>query len=364
MAEAARGVADGSSDIRLPDVAGGEIGALAKSFQTMLDRVRERERDYQRLNSELEARIAERTKEFQLAASVVQSTSEGVVVTDHRGRIISVNPAFTEITGYGADEVIGKNPRVLKSDHHDAAFYKDLWQTVLRFGLWHGELWNRRKGGQAYLERLTINMVRSVDGKPLSYVGVFSDVTEARRDDERMRHLALHDPLTELPNRYLLRDRIDHAIGVARRECTRLALLFIDLDHFKEVNDNHGHEIGDQVLKEIAGRLRSSLRDTDTVARLGGDEFVALLENVDGPQGCIAIAGNLIAAVSQPLEIAGLSLQLGASIGVALFPEDGSEAESLLRRADLAMYAAKNDGRGGFRSFCESMLGRNADIAA
>jgi diguanylate cyclase (GGDEF)-like protein/PAS domain S-box-containing protein len=363
MADAARDVANGVREVRLPAVAGGELGALAQSFQTMLDRVHAREQDYQRLNEVLEARIDERTKELQLAASVVHSTSEGVVVTDRRGRIISVNPAFTEITRYAAAEVIGKNPRLLKSDHHDAGFYKTLWQMVQLYGRWHGELWNRRKGGEAYLQSLTINMIRGSDGKPQSYVGVFSDVTEARRDDQRMRHLALHDPLTGLPNRFLLNDRIEHAIGVARRESSRLALLFIDLDRFKEVNDRHGHELGDQVLKEIGGRLRSCLRDTDTVARLGGDEFVVLLENVDETDRCAVIAGHLIAAVSQPMEINGRSLPVGASIGAAFFPEDGSSADELMKLADMAMYTAKRDGRGGCRFYSKSM-GVEINIAA
>ena len=206
-------------------------------------------------------------------------------------------------------------------------------------------------------------MIRGVDGRPLNYVGVFNDVTEARRDDQRMRHLALHDPLTGLPNRFLLADRIEHAMGVARRECSRMALLFIDLDHFKEVNDNHGHELGDQVLMEIGTRLRSCLRDTDTVARLGGDEFVALLENVDETARCAVIAGNLIAAVSQPMEISGRSLQVGASIGVAFFPEDGNAADELIKLADMAMYASKSDGRGGFRFFCKSTMSRETSIA-
>jgi diguanylate cyclase (GGDEF)-like protein/PAS domain S-box-containing protein len=363
MADAARDVANGVQALRLPAVAGGELGALAQSFQTMLDQVRAREHDYQRLNEELEARIVERTKELQLAASVVHSTSEGVVVTDRRGSIISVNPAFTEITGYAAAEVIGKNPRVLKSDHHDAAFYKSLWQTVQLDGRWHGELWNRRKGGEAYLESLSINMIRGGDGKPQSYVGVFSDVTEARRDDQRMRHLALHDPLTGLPNRFLLNDRIEHAIGVARRESSRLALLFIDLDRFKEVNDTYGHDLGDQVLKEIGGRLRSCLRDTDTVARIGGDEFVVLLENVDETDRCAVIAGHLLAAVAQPMEINGRSLHVGASIGAAFFPEDCSNADELMKLADMAMYAAKRDGRGGCRFYGKAM-GVETNIAA
>ncbi|HIJ63740.1 MAG TPA: diguanylate cyclase, partial [Rhodospirillaceae bacterium] len=271
---AARAVTEGRDGFSLPVTAAGEVGALARAFTVMSARIREREEDYGRLTAELEQRVRARTGQLRLAGTVVQNTSEGVMITDAAGMILSVNPAFSDITGYGPEEVVGRNASLLKSDHHDAAFYDALWSVLLRDGRWQGEIWNRRRNGEAFVERLSINRVPGEDGTAATFVGVFSDVTEQRRKDERIRHLAFHDALTDLPNRYLLQDRLDHAISRARREERSLAVMFIDLDHFKTINDTLGHDVGDLLLRQEALRLRAALREVDTVARMGGDEFL------------------------------------------------------------------------------------------
>jgi diguanylate cyclase (GGDEF)-like protein/PAS domain S-box-containing protein len=352
---AAESIAAGARAVDLPETASGDIGALVTAFRQMLDNIAAREDDYRQLTAELEERVRERTARLRLAASVFENTSEGVVITDDQARIVSVNAAFTEITGYTPAEAIGQKPSLLRSDHHDAAFYGAMWQSLLDKGRWQGEIWNRRKNGEAFLEWLTINRIPASEGMPCSYVSVFNDITEQRRKDEHIRHLAFHDPLTGLPNRALLLDRLQHAIQRAMREDSRLALLFIDLDRFKAINDTLGHDIGDELLREVATRIKSRLRGMDTVARMGGDEFVLLIEDLDDPGHSAVLAGEIVADITQPLEIQGHDIRVGASIGIACFPEDGDDALSLMKHADTAMYAAKSDGRGTYRFFRAEM---------
>ena len=353
---AAEAIAAGSRDVALPDGGRGGVGVLVAAFRHMLTNIAARELDYQRLTAELEDRVRERTAKLRLAASVFENTSEGVVVTDENARIVSVNAAFTEITGYTAEDAIGRKPSLLRSDHHDAEFYRKLWQQLLDTGRWQGEIWNRRKSGAAYLEWLTINRIPATDGIPCSYVSVFNDITEQRRKDEHIRHLAFHDPLTGLPNRALLQDRLQHAIERAAREMTRLAVIFIDLDRFKDINDSLGHDVGDALLEEVAARIKSRLRSMDTVARMGGDEFVVLFEDLSEPEHCAALATDIIAEVAQPLDIRGNDIRIGASLGIACFPEDGDDALALMKHADTAMYAAKAEGRGTYRFFRAEMM--------
>ena len=298
-------------------------------------------------------KIAE--EELRLAASVFHNSAEGVMVTDGSGNILSVNPAFTEITGYTWAEALGRTPSLLRSDRHGAEFYRALWDALNLRGRWQGEIWNRRKDGEAYLEWLTINRIDDNAGAPVRYVAVFHDVTESRRKDEHIRYLAFHDALTSLPNRTLLQDRLQHAIERARREGTRLAVTFIDLDRFKVINDTLGHDVGDLLLMEVAHRISGRLRASDTVARMGGDEFVVLMEDLHEIDDCASLAQELILEIAQPMDLCGHPVQVGASMGMAFYPEDGTDSVELMKRADRAMYAAKSAGRNTFRYYQGSM---------
>lgn len=364
LTESARAIASaGDYDVTLPETGGGgEIGALTDALRTMLQQVKQREQEILRLNDELELRVQERTSELlakqaelNLAASVFHTTVEGVMITDTRSVIQSVNPAFTQITGYTAEEAVGKKPNMLRSAHHGPEFYRMLWEKLLRDGVWQGEIWNRRKSGEAYLEWLTISQVVDSEGQPVRYVAVFNDITESRRKDEHIRHLAFHDALTGLPNRTLLLDRLQHSIEFSSREPIHLGLMFIDLDKFKSVNDALGHNIGDKLLQEVARRLGRCVRESDTIARMGGDEFVVLMEHGEGMDGYAMVASKIIAMLSEPMDIAGHVVQVSASVGIACFPEDGSNALDLMKHADIAMYSAKSSGRNTYHFFQSSM---------
>ena len=270
---------------------------------------------------------------------------EGIVVTNAEGTIQMVNPAFTDITGYRPDEAIGRNPRILKSDRHGPDFYRDMWQCITERGRWSGEIWNRNKAGEAYCEWLTISAVRDDAGRITNYVSVFHDLSDINQRNERIRHLAYHDALTGLPNRLLLDDRLNQALAHARRAGSWAAVLFFDLDEFKQINDRLGHLVGDRVLQVLADRLHRRIRDQDTVARHGGDEFVVVAGDLASPEDASHLAEQLSNAIRQPIEMDGGSLQVTASIGVALFPGSGSSPESLIAEADQAMYRAKAQGR-------------------
>jgi diguanylate cyclase (GGDEF)-like protein/PAS domain S-box-containing protein len=300
---------------------------------------------------ELERLVEERTGELRLAASVFENTLEGVMVTDQNNVILSVNPAFTEITGYSAAEAIGNTPSMLRSQRHDPAFYQQLWKALRADGRWRGEIWNRRKSGEAYLQRSTINLVPAQRGQPACYVAVFTDATERWQHDERLAHLAYHDPLTDLPNRTLLLDRLTHALTVAAREGEMLGVLFIDLDGFKTVNDTLGHYAGDQMLQKIASRLIASVRSCDTVARIGGDEFVVLMENFDNAEECAVLAEKLLSDLSCEAAAGNRKVGVSASVGIAVYPANGEDAVTLLQHADAALYEAKMAGKHTFRYF-------------
>lgn len=295
--------------------------------------------------------LKETEAKLELAACVFKNTLDGVLITDTKGIILSVNPAFTEITGYTAEEAIGRNPRMLQSNQHDQAFYTSMWTQLITKGWWNGEIWNRRKNGALYLERMTISMVRDMDGKPIRYVSVFSDITAFWRKDEHIKHLAFHDALTDLPNRTLLMDRINQRLINSNREPCELALMFIDLDGFKLVNDQFGHNVGDDLLKEIAKRLLSLVRESDTVARVGGDEFIIVLNNPQGNDEITYIANRVVSMINEPMEIHGEVFHVGASVGIAIFPTDASTSADLIKNADTAMYAAKESGRNKIHFF-------------
>lgn len=300
-------------------------------------------------------RLAE--EELRLAACVFHNSAEGVLVTNTVGTILSVNPAFTEITGYTAKDVIGKRPNVLRSEHHDKNFYKAMWEALKAEEHWEGDIWNRRKNGEAYLQWMTISAVPDNNGKPIRYVSVFHDVTEARNKDEHIRHLAFHDALTGLPNRALFQERLEHALSRSKRDSSRLSVTFIDLDGFKAVNDTLGHDVGDLLLKEMANRISARLRRaSDTVARLGGDEFVVLMEDLKEIEHCACLADEIITDISRVVCLRGHSIRVGASMGMAFYPNDGDNAQELMKRADVAMYAAKASGKGTYRFFSERMM--------
>ncbi|MFC4258699.1 diguanylate cyclase domain-containing protein [Marinobacter lacisalsi] len=286
---------------------------------------------------------------LQLAERVIDASLEGILITDPQMRIQFVNPAFTQLTGYQPEEVIGRTPGLLASGRHDDRFYSDMWDTLKRSGCWRGEIWNRRKTGELFLELLTITAIRDDDGNISHYAGLFTDITQNRQNEEHIRQLAYYDALTGLPNRRLLEDRLEHAIRHAHRKQQMLAVLFIDLDHFKTVNDTHGHAVGDQLLTELSRRLKSCLREDDTLARLGGDEFIVLLPELDSVDHARRVASRLIEVNARPYRLGDALLPVGSSIGISLYPLDGEEVKPLMQAADEAMYRAKAAGRNRFR---------------
>ncbi|HLN25783.1 MAG TPA: EAL domain-containing protein, partial [Patescibacteria group bacterium] len=292
-----------------------------------------------------------------LAASVFHSIAEAVVITDADSRIISVNPAFTEITGFTSAEVLGKTPKILKSDRQEASFYAALWNDLLTLGQWQGEMWNRHKNGSAFLAWQTIKSIIG-DDDSIRYVSVFSDISELHSKDEHIRHQAYHDALTDLPNRLLLEDRLGHAIEVGRRDDRRVALMFLDLDRFKVVNDSLGHDVGDLLLKQVADRLRDLLRRSDTVARLGGDEFIVVLSDIGSPAEVAEVAEKIILTLVRPMTLKDHEVHVGASIGITIFPQDGDDVTAMMKGADTAMYQAKAAGRNTYRFFDASMNGQ------
>jgi diguanylate cyclase (GGDEF)-like protein/PAS domain S-box-containing protein len=303
-------------------------------------------------------RDAWRLRDLRLSRIAFESASEGMMVTDADGAILAVNPAFSEISGYRADEAIGLTPALIASGKHDEAFYRHMRETLNSAGRWSGEVINRRKSGELYAEWLSIVAVAEPSGRVTRYVGLFSDITERKREEDHIRRLAHFDALTGLPNRILFGDRLRRILSMLERRKGRMALLFLDLDRFKAVNDQYGHAFGDMVLVEVARRMSACVRDSDTLSRRGGDEFVVLLES-DDPTGAAAQVGRkLINAVAAPILIEGHVIDIGVSIGVAIYPNDGDDAEALLAAADHALYVAKQEGRGDFRFY------RNEDQSA
>ncbi len=293
---------------------------------------------------------------LELASQVFETMDQAVVVTDANNRIVTLNPAATRITGYSLEEVRGYDPKVFSSGRQDAAFYDQMWASIQHDGRWEGEIWDRRKDGHAYLKWLTINAICDTHGQVQQYVSVFSDITERKQTEELIWRQANFDSLTGLPNRHLLHERLQREIAKSQRTGHALALLFIDLDRFKEVNDNLGHAKGDQLLIQAAERLSEHLRETDTVARLGGDEFTVLLPEFGQRSALERITLNLLRVLDQPYELGDDdTAYTSASIGITLFPDDADDLESLLKQADQAMYVAKAAGRNRYSYFTASM---------
>ena len=299
-----------------------------------------------------------RRSEQRLAASesryraIFDSAAEGIMLTDAALRIVQVNPAFSEITGYMAEEVLGRTPSMLGSGRHDPAFFGDLLATLLATGRWQGEVWNRRKDGDLYVQWMSAVRIGEVDA-PEGFVATMTDITSRKQTEEKLRFRANHDALTGLPNRRLFEDRLQSAIASALRHGERFALMLVDLDRFKGVNDRFGHLAGDALLVEVGRRLQRCVRASDTVARLGGDEFAVILGEVGGREDAAEVAARICASMSEPFELGEGVAQIGASVGIALGPQDDADAEELQRRADAALYTVKHGGRGGFRFHAE-----------
>jgi diguanylate cyclase (GGDEF)-like protein/PAS domain S-box-containing protein len=295
------------------------------------------------------------------AARVFESTNEGVVVTDPEQKIVAINSAFTRITGYCEEEVLGKVPTFLQSGRHQQVFYRQMWTSINATDQWQGEIWNRRKNGEIFPEWLNISVVRGEAGELLNYVGVFSDITTIKQSAQQLEYLANHDPLTGLPNRALFTDRLESAIARARRHCNHVALLFIDVDRFKVVNDTLGHHIGDQLLKCVAERISRCVRDEDTVTRIGGDEFTVIQEGDPHPEAAAVLARRILKRLARPLLLEQHEIIVSASIGISMYPEDSDDAVTLIKNADAAMYQAKELGRNGYQYYSPEMTAAGSE---
>jgi diguanylate cyclase (GGDEF)-like protein/PAS domain S-box-containing protein len=316
--------------------AGPEVDVLVDSFTRMVA---------QRQQAEQDLRIAATAFEAQ----------EAIIITDTESRIVRINQAFSRITGFTSEEVLGQHPSMFKSGRHDAEFYRQMWETLKRAGTWSGEVWDRRRDGEIFPKWLTITAVCDAEGKPTHYVGNFIDITEQKTAEANILRLAYHDSLTNLPNRFSLRERMGQTISLAKRDKSRFALMLIDLDHFKQINDTLGHHVGDQLLIQVGNRLLESVRDSDIVARLGGDEFVVVLNALETADTAAGLAEKIVRVLSTPFHIADNELRTSPSIGICLFPDDADELDELIKHADVAMYQAKAQGRGRYQFFTPQM---------
>lgn len=279
-----------------------------------------------------------------LSSKVFAVSNDGIIITDAKNNIVEVNPAFTALTGYAREEVIGKNPRMLASGKQDRKFYDDMWNTLLEFGHWEGEIWNRRKDGAIYLEKIHIHTLTDENKRPINRIGIFADITLSKAEQETVAHQAQHDCLTNLPNRLLFRDRFNQQLAMSRRHAKKFAVVYLDLDQFKPVNDTLGHQAGDQLLVAVAERLKSLVREIDTVSRFGGDEFAILVSEVMSRDDVTNLAEKILETLNRPFEIEGNTTFVSGSLGIAVYPDDGGDMEILLNHADTAMYQAKRNG--------------------
>ena len=346
ISQAAGKVAAGDLNQVIPVQQGdGEVAHLSAAIHDMVNK--------------LTGEIIQRQKaeeNLKLSAQVFESNTEAILITNASNEIVRVNRAFTEITGYAAEEVIGKNPHILSSGHHDAGFYAAMWATLLSTGSWSGEIWNRRKGGEIYPEHLTLVTLKNADGVVTNHVASFTDITLRKQAEEKIRTLAFYDSLTGLPNRSLLLDRIQQALASCARSHHHAALLFIDLDNFKLLNDTRGHYIGDLLLKQVAQRLKGCVREGDTIARLGGDEFVVILEDlheqaIEAAQQTESIGEKVLNMLRMPYHLADQEYLGTPSIGATVFNRELPSLEEIMKQGDFAMYQAKKAGRNALRFF-------------
>ncbi len=372
----------GQLDSRVPITSRDEIGTLAAAFNKMagdlavaLDKEKkaiqkataasvaaEQERKQAaELRAIIEIRDQEiaKRKEYQkkldLAAEIIENTIEGIVLTDPNGVIEQVNPSFTAITGYAPDEVLGQTPDILKSDRHEQRFYQDMWNTLLAQGSWRGEIWSRRKNGEIYPEWLSITALKDPAGRTTHYVGLFHDISELKKSQQQLEYMAYYDTLTGLPNRTLFSNRLEKAFAYASRNRQLIAVIYLDIDDFKNINDTLGHNIGDLFLQEVARLLSGFCRSEDTMARTGGDDFLFMFQDINDINGAAVIVKRMLSIFETPFQIQGHELFTSASAGITVYPDDGRDVETLIRNADMAMYGAKEAGKKGFCFFTKKM---------
>ncbi len=345
ISAAADRISAGELAYEVPTVPGkDEVAQLATAIRKMV--------------AELTSEIRQRRKAeegLRLSAKVFENNSEAIMITDANNNIVSINRAFTDITGYTEAEALGRNPRLLSSGRQTRQFYQDFYTALLSNDQWHGEIWNKRKNGEIFPEWVAVSVLRDETGEITHYIAVYMDITERKREEERIQYLANYDVLTGLPNRYLLTDRLEQALVQAQERGAQMAVMFVDLDHFKNINDSLGHDVGDKLLTLVAQRLRTCLRRADTIARQGGDEFVVLLADLESEGEATFVAEKMVLALLDPFVVDSFHLSVTPSIGVSLYPEDGETAVQLLRNADLAMYRAKEAGRNRFEYYKPEM---------
>ncbi|MBI5848715.1 MAG: EAL domain-containing protein [Nitrospirae bacterium] len=332
--------------------------ALRNAHNELEQKVLERTRQLSESNRMLEQELLERQaveNRLRLLGKFFENTNEAVLITDHQAKIIEVNDAFTRITGFEKEEVIGRRPTVLRSYRNSRRAHMHIWKSILRRGSWQGEVWDKRKNGEIYPVWLSIGPVRDDTNAVSHYVAIAADISAIKKTEERLEHLAHHDSLTNLPNRILFSDRLTQAVALARRNKKMLAVMLLDLDRFKEVNDTLGHRLGDQLLVDVSRRLRYSIREADTISRLGGDEFAVILSDITDIEKAAQVAQHFMQAVSEPFEIEGHKIYITTSIGITIYPADSDEMEPLLKNADTAMYYAKSMGKNNFQFFTSEM---------
>ncbi len=302
--------------------------------------------------------------EMRLSATVFDTSSEAIMVTDPENRILAVNRAFSDVTGYVREEVLGRNPSFMNSGRHSEEFFQSMWKSLAETGKWRDEIWNRRKNGEIYPEWMSISVVKDRQQRVTHYVSIFTDITERKEAEERVRHLAHYDALTDLPNRTLFNDRLTQALIQAERDGTSAAVMFIDLDRFKNINDTLGHSVGDLLLQNVAIRLTNCMRQGDSVSRQGGDEFVVLLPEINHAKDAALVAQKILESIAQPFEISGHELHASCSIGISFYPIDGDDGETLMKNADTAMYRAKEAGRNNYQFYLADMNARSLERLA
>lgn len=313
-----------------------DIGEMAKSFNALL------------------FNLERATERLELFEKMFKNSGEAIIITDAERHILTVNPAFEQITQYSFAEVVGRDPKMLSSGKQTAEYYKKMWDSIELLGQWSGEIWNRRKNGEVYPEWLSIGVVKNSHGQILNYISLFSDITKRKEAEQRIEFLAHYDMLTQLPNRALFADRLKHALQIAGRTHGRVALMFLDLDKFKNINDTLGHLAGDQLLQSVASRLQSCVRGSDMLCRQGGDEFMVLLEDIHSAEDVAHIAQKIMVEMSAAHQLGEVERVVSFSIGAAIYPDDATDDEALTKCADQAMYLAKESGRNNFKLYRQS----------
>ncbi len=347
-----RDISIGNWSTSLISRSGDEVGQLTLSMEEMKRNIQIAHEEIAKAKIEAE-RVAD---DLQLYAKAFENSGEAILISDRQNCIINVNKAFTKQTGYNLEDVVGKDPRMFASGNTSENVFHEMWNALEKESFWQGELWDRKKSGEIYPKSASISAIRNHDNEVMFYIASFTDITERKDSQAQIEHLAHHDILTGLQNRFSLEDRLEQLITIAKRDNTLMAVFFIDLDRFKKINDSLGHQVGDRLLIEVAARLRSCVRESDVVARIGGDEFVVVLTGMKDATQAAVIAETVLLQVSTPYEIAPHSLETSPSIGISIYPNDGASVEELLRNADVAMYDVKEKGRNNYSFFSESML--------